>query len=137
LPAGARADARLTRLFTPTRPFGGRYAVYVTTETLEGCLAHFRRVTAGTEHPREAWEPRRLEARTAFGESGPYPRSRLARLYGGSPVFVARGSLRADGRFVASVTLFSPHPDPAFTRLEPGTMLVVFRPETPGLIAGR
>jgi hypothetical protein len=31
------------------------------------------------------------------------------------------------GRSIASVTLISPYPDPTFSRIEPGTLVIVLR----------
>jgi hypothetical protein len=51
----------------------------------------------------------------------------VAQLYVGRRLSVARGSVLEDGRVIASVTLISPYPDATLTRLERGTMIVVFR----------
>lgn len=135
LPEGSRFDERLTRLFTPSRSPGFQYAVYVTGASLDACAEHFKKMdrardglTVGSK-----WQPRRAEPVAAFGGSGDYPRSRLARLFGGRPAFVARGSVRNQaGAFEASVTLLSPYPDAAFTRLETGTMIIVLTLERRG-----
>ena len=96
-------DPRLTALFTPLRPEFGRYEVCTTAAPLEGDA-----------------EP--LEALDAFGTAGVYDRARLARLYGGVRVRVARSWTAApDGGF-ESITRLSPYPDPTLTRLLPGTM---------------
>ncbi|MFB3852915.1 MAG: hypothetical protein ACE148_03740 [Vicinamibacterales bacterium] len=126
LPEGSRFDERLTRLFTPSRSPGFIYAVYVTGRPLDDCVQHFREIDSGGGRAAWKWRPRAAEPLAAFGGSGAYSRSRLARLFTGRPAMVARGSVRdASGAFVASVTLLSPYPDASFTRLETGTMMIV------------
>ena len=61
----------------------------------------------------------------AFGTSGTYDRSALARLYGGTRVQVARGWNRAGDRF-ESITRLSPYPDASLTHLLPGTLEIRF-----------
>jgi hypothetical protein len=99
-------DPALVPLFTPAQPRLGRYQVCVLDEPL-------RPVNGG---PIEA-----LEALDAFGTAGTYDRSRLARLYGGTRVQVARGWNRNGDRF-ESITRFSPYPDASLTHLLPGTL---------------
>jgi len=106
-------DPALTVLFTPPRPGLGRYEVCTTTDPLV-------EVAAGGPHygPTELLEPV-----DAFGTAGSYDRAALARLYGGTRVRVARGWMEYVDRF-ESVTLLSPYPDAALTRLLPGTMVI-------------
>ena len=66
-----------------------------------------------------------LDPLDAFGTAGPYSRPKLARLYSGTKVRVARG-WRLQGEVFESVTLLSPHPDAELTRLLPGTMVIRF-----------
>ena len=75
--------------------------------------------------PPGAWEARSLAAVDAFGRSGAYDRTRLARLYGARVARVARGPRTAGGRVTESWTLISPYPNPALDRLEPGPLLLV------------
>jgi hypothetical protein len=72
-----------------------------------------------------AWELRRERPLDAFGRSGSYNRSRLARLYGSRAVSVARGARAAGGRVTESWTLLSPYPDPSLERLESGTLVLI------------
>jgi hypothetical protein len=72
------------------------------------------------------WAVRRLEAAEAFGASGVYDETRLGRLFNGRRAYVSRGPVSRDNRVVASVTLISPYPDPTLSRLEPGTLVIVF-----------
>ena len=110
-------DPALTALFTPAHPRMGRYEVCTTSEPIEQLVAS-PGPDAVQYGPLEA-----LEAREAFGAAGPYNRSALARLYGGTRVRVARGwSERGDA--LESVSLLSPYPDTSLTHLLPGTMAI-------------
>ena len=66
-----------------------------------------------------------MEALDAFGTAGTYDRPRLARLYGGTRVQVARGWTRTGNR-VESITRLSPYPDATLTHLMPGTLEIRF-----------
>jgi hypothetical protein len=99
-------DPALVALFTPAHPRLGHYEVCALDEAL-------RPVNGG--------EVEALEALDAFGAAGTYDRSRLARLYGGTRVQVARGWNRNGGRF-ESITRLSPYPDTSLTHLLPGTL---------------
>jgi hypothetical protein len=111
-------DPLLAALFTPPRPQLGRYEVCTTSEPIEAASAADR--TAGPPVRIEA-----LEALDAFGAAGPYNRAALARLYGGTRVWVARRWRQRGAEFV-SETLLSPYPDAALTHLNPGTMVIRF-----------
>lgn len=76
-------------------------------------------------HPPGAWRPRSLAARDAFGESGPYNRWDLTRLYVSRTVAVARGPRGSGSRADESWMLFSPYPDRTMSALQPGTLLLV------------
>ena len=112
-------DPALTALFTPARPQLGRYEVCTTGDSIEAMTA-----TGGAEGPHYS-DVEALEALDALGPAGPYDRSKLARLYGGTRVRVARGWTESAGRF-ESVTLLSPYPDASLTRLMSGTMEIRF-----------
>jgi len=103
-------DPALVARFTPPQPRLGRYEVCTSDAPIEA-------VNGG---PIEA-----LEALDAFGTAGTYDRPKLAQLYGGTRVRVARGWTRVDGRFV-SITRLSPYPDATLTHLLPGTLEVRF-----------
>src|SRR5262245_6921414 len=103
-------DAALTSLFAPPRPQLGRYEVCVTPDEIETVA-----------EPGWAIEP--VSPLDAFGTAGAYDRSALARLYGGRRARVARGA-RENGRSVESITLISPYPNAAFSRLLPGTLVI-------------
>jgi hypothetical protein len=103
-------DPALTALFTPIRPVLGQYEVCTTDKAIE-------------EVAEPGWTVEKLEALDAFGAAGSYDRSTLAQLYGGTRAKVARGWKQSSDRF-ESITLISPYPNAALTRLEPGTMTI-------------
>lgn len=107
----------MTALFTPAQPALGRYEVCTTAEAIEQV------VESGPAGAMHFGDIEALESLDAFGKAGPYDRSRLARLYGGTRVKVAHGWGTSTAGFT-SVTLLSPYPDPSFTRLLPGTMSI-------------
>lgn len=102
------------------------YQAFVTPRPLDAVL----RALQGDPllmHPPGAWQPTSVIASDAFGTGGPYDQARLARLYGATRVRIARGPRGPDGRATESWSLFSPYPDPSFTVLQPGTLLIVLR----------
>src|SRR5437763_8541030 len=84
-------DPSLTALFTPQRPQLGRYEVCTTPDSIDA--------VAG-DSPIEP-----LEALDGFGAAGPYSRSALARLYGGTRVRVARRWQQRGNEFVSETLL--------------------------------
>jgi hypothetical protein len=116
-------DADLARLFTPRQAPPGTYDVFVSEEPLDRVLVRFERL-AGSAGVEGAWTAGATDIWEAFGTVGRYDRARLAQLYGARRPLVARGPVIRSGVTVASVTLISPHPDAAMTRLAPGTMIV-------------
>jgi hypothetical protein len=109
-------DPALTALFTPPRPALGRYEVCATAEAVTEVVA------AGTAEGLHYGAVEPLESLDGFGTAGPYDRSRLARLYGGTRVQVVHGWKEAEDGGFESITLLSPRPDPGLTRLLPGTL---------------
>jgi hypothetical protein len=99
-------------LFTPPHPRMGRYEVCTRKEPLTSLI-------------RPEWRVEATSPLDAFGSAGLYDRAAVARLYGGRRPAVARGWIDEPGRF-ESLTLISPHPDAALTRLEPGTLIIRF-----------
>lgn len=122
-------------LFVP-RVHREAYATFVTPLAIERVL---ERLAADPSllRPPGAWVPRWVPPLDAFGASGAYDRTLLARLYGGRQPVVARGPVRAAGRgqaagvpdAIESWTLVSPHPDPSLRRLMDGTLRIVLRLE--------
>ena len=118
----------LARLFTPPHAPAGSYDVRV----LRGGIAQARQAlwdavnggtTGGTGA--ESWRIQELDPLDVFGETGTYPRTRVARLYTGRRASVVRVPIERHGSTMAAVTLVSPYPDPTISRLEPGTMIIV------------
>ena len=99
-------DPALVPAFTPAQPRLGRYEVCASDAPLQ---------------PVNGGRIEALEALDAFGAAGTYDRPRLARLFGGTRVRVARGWSRSGNRF-ESITRLSPYPDATLTHLLPGTL---------------
>ena len=125
VPAGPAAgcDPVLTALFTPRAPEIGRYDVCTSASPLEQAIAD--RTAEGFQFG----EIEHLEPADAFGTGGAYDRFALVRLYGGQRVRVARG-WRQRGATFESVTVLSPYPDAALSRLTDGAMIIRWRWET-------
>jgi hypothetical protein len=121
-----RFDATLTREFTPRSAPEGIYRVFVTTARLESTASLLRQAFPGSAAA-SSWTVQQFDPLDGFGDGGAYDRPKVARLYTGRRVRVARGPIVKDGRVVASVWLFSPYPDPSLSRLQPGTMIIEFR----------
>jgi hypothetical protein len=121
---GGREAPAYVRLFGPRRLHTGDYRAYVFPLDLEKML---RRLEADPSlvRPPGAWAPAALLPSDAFGQTGGYDRSKIARLYGARRVMVARGPSGAAGGPVQAWTLISPYPDTNLERLEPGTLLIV------------
>jgi len=109
-PRSTACDPALARLFTPERPVLGRYEACADPRPL-------------VEIAPSDWMVEALEPADAFGGAGAYDRAALTRLYGGTRPRVARGWSEAGDRF-ESVTLISPYPNTAVTKLEPGTLII-------------
>ncbi len=120
-------DTALTALFTPRRPLLGTYHVCTTLSPLEDVVRADMSTRGAQVGTVDALDP--LDA---FGTSGPYDRSALARLYGARRARVARGWLR-DGRVLVSMTYVSPYPNRTFTALVPGTLVIRYVLENRGL----
>ncbi len=128
-PPGTPAPS-LARLFTPRQAPDGAYTVTVLTEGIDAALASVKRALAPDAvagDPPGSWQVQSLDPLEAFGNAGTYDRSKVARLYAGRRVSVVRGPVERNGRVVAAVTLFSPYPDAALSRLENGTMVILLR----------
>jgi hypothetical protein len=120
-------------LFAP-HPYRSAYAAFVTPLAIEEVLERLAGDPSRLQAP-GAWMPRRVPPLDAFGTSGAYDRTLLARLYGGRRPIVARGPMRTAGRAesapdaIESWTLVSPYPDPSLRRLRDGTLRIVLRLE--------
>jgi hypothetical protein len=129
-------DAALTRLFTPIAAPAGEYVVYRSDRPIAAIAAELQALDPNPAPG--AWQPLRPEAHDAFGQEGPYDRSRLARLFRGKRVTLIRGSLTEGPRRVA-YTLISPYPAPSLDAIVPGTMVIRYeiRPPQALFSAGR
>jgi hypothetical protein len=119
-----RSTPALAALFVPRTAPPGCYDLLITSAPIDRVLMFFE---ARGAHPAGSWTIGEEDALSVFGNAGAYDRSRLARLYGGRRVQVARGPLQQDGHVTTSLTLISPFPDAALERLVQGTLTIVFR----------
>ena len=103
-------DPAFAELFTPKVPLLGRYEACADPRPLE-------------EVAPPGWDVEALVAADVFGGAGAYDHAALTRLYGGTRPRVVRGWTETADRF-ESATYISPYPNPAFTRLEPGTLVI-------------
>jgi hypothetical protein len=122
---GWREAPEYLRLFTP-RLHRESYKVSVSSLGLNEVLLSLHDDPSLLRTP-GGWEARMLLPFDAFGRSGDYDRSKVARLYGARRAGVARGPRLENGRVVESWTLVSPYPSTTLERLEPGTLLIVQR----------
>ena len=124
LGANLTCDPALTRLFTPLHPQWGEYEVCTDSRAIEAVVAAGDGSTfVGASEGVHYSDVADVEPLDAFGRAGTYDHPRLARLYGGERVKVARG-WKLDGDRFESVTLLAPYPDASLTRLEEGTMVI-------------
>jgi hypothetical protein len=130
-PSGAWQDAAgYLRLFAPFGTRAAAYRIFVTASPIDALLGRLTQ-DPSLLHPPGAWVPAPVLPADAFGQTGRYDRSRLARVYGARRPVVARGPRGAAGRPMEAWTLVSPYPSLDLTRLEPGTMLIVVDLESP------
>jgi hypothetical protein len=122
-PAGGEYDATLTRLFTPGDAPVGAYEVWRSDESIESLAGRLRGLDPAPLA--DAWKVQRGEPGTVFTE-GPYNKGRLARLYVGQRLSVARGALTTP-KGVLAFTLVAPWPDATLRALRPGTLVIVVR----------
>ena len=118
-------------LFAPSGPRSAAYHIYVTRLDIQTVLKQISS-DSSTLHAPGSWMPTPQLPSDAFGQTGRYDRSRLARLYGATRAMVARGPRGSApstplgaGRPTEGWTLISPYPSGDMQRLEPGTMLIV------------
>src|SRR5437868_313466 len=103
-------EPALTALFTPPRPQLGTYEVCVTADPLR-------------EVAEPGWTIEPTAPLDAFSDAGPYDRTAITHLYVGRRPLVAHG-WKDDGHRLESITLISPYPDPTFSRLVSGTLVI-------------
>ena len=121
-----RAAPEYLPLFAPAGPRRGAYTTFVSPLDLDTVLERLDAEPDLLKSP-GAWQAKELLPFDAFGQTGRYDRWAVARLYGSRRARVARGPRGAQGHVSESWTLISPYPDTSLTRLEPGTLLIVFR----------
>ena len=124
------AAPELAKLFTPRNAPDGAYQVTVVEASLFRALDLIRRSLPPGYHlatTAGAWRAVWLDPLDAFGRSGSYDRAKVAQLYLGRKVQVARGPVEREGRVVGALTLFWPYPDATLTRLEPRTLAILLR----------
>lgn len=125
-PAGGVYDPELTALFTPPSAPPGAYAVWRSPEPIDAVAA---RLAALDPQPlADAWKVLRSEPGAVF-TAGPYDRGKLARLYVGRRLSVARGTLET-GSGLLAFTLVSPWPDARLGALQDGTLVIVIHLHT-------
>jgi hypothetical protein len=112
------------RLFAPTGPRASAYRMYVSRLDIAAVLTRLS-TDSSLLHPPGAWSPSAMLPSDAFGQTGRYDRSTLARLYGSTRATVAHGPRARDGLAAEAWTLISPYPNRDVTALEPGTLLIV------------
>ena len=119
---GVTPDRELAWLFAPAAAPPEAYDVFRSSRPIAELADELRRRDPS---PRaDAWRVLRADPVTAFGTEGRYDRARLARLFVGRQVEVARGALEAGGD-VSSYTLITPVPDRTLTTLDHDTMVIV------------
>ena len=117
-------------LFAPAGPRAAAYHMFVSRLGLDALTAALASEPS-LLHPPGSWTTAAVLAADAFGQTGAYDRSRLARLYGSKRAVVARGPRGTATRATEAWTLISPYPSADLTRLEPGTLLIVLNLEFP------
>jgi hypothetical protein len=109
-------------LFAPPAR-ASQYTFLTTSEPIEAVIDHYRRAHPSPD--RRSWTLQRSGILDVFDTAALYDRSRLARLYRGQAVRVARGPIIENGSVTHAVLLLSPYPEPDLKRLNPGTLVMV------------
>jgi hypothetical protein len=106
------------------------YAFATAPEGLDDAVAYYR--TRWPSPDPRSWQIERTGPLEVFDGAALVDRARLAQLYGGKPVRVARGPITDNGRVTHTVLLMSPYPDPELRRLDGGTLIMtVAVPQVP------
>jgi hypothetical protein len=120
--ADAYRAPTLARLFLPPAAPPNAYALYVSERNIWTLAGQLRALDV--QPVAHAWQVQQTNPFEGFGAEGRYDRVRLARLFLGRRLRVARGSLNEAG-VLRGYTLLSPYPDETLTRLMPGTMVII------------
>ena len=97
-PAGQWQEApAYVPLFAPAGPRASAYHIYVSPLAIDSVLERIAR-DPSLLHPPGSWSPSAQLPSDAFGQTGGYNRSKLARLYGSKRAVVARGPRGAGPR---------------------------------------
>lgn len=131
-PAGVWDAAPAYRsLFAPSGARVAAYRIYVSRFNIRVVLEQLA-TDPSLLRPPGSWTPAALLPADAFGQTGRYDRSKLARLYGSTRAVVARGPRGTTGRPAEAWTLISPYPTTDLARLDPGTLLILLDLEWSG-----
>lgn len=103
----------------------GLFAFATTRERLDDVVAYYREHWPSPD--RRSWMVERSGPNDVFDGAALFDRARLARLYGGRPIRVARGPMIENGRVTHTVLLVSPYPEPDLEHLNPGTLIMTVR----------
>lgn len=98
------------------------YAFATAPEKLDDAVAYYR--TRWPSPDPRSWKIERTGPLEVFDGAALVDRARLAQLYGGKQVRVARGPITKNGRVTHTVLLMSPYPDPELRRLNGGTLIM-------------
>jgi hypothetical protein len=120
--AGFRPAPEFLAIFAP-RLHREAYSAFVSALAVDQVLKRLE-PTPELLHPPGSWQATATLPLDAFGETGAYDRSRVARIYGSTRVMVARGPVATSGSDSEAWTLFSPYPAVGLDHLEPGTLLI-------------
>lgn len=111
-------------LFAPPAR-AGLFMFETTLEPIDEVAASYR--ARSPWPPAGAWTIGRSGPNDVFDAAALYDRPRLARLYGGRPIRVARGPIIENGRVTHTVLLLSPYPEPDLEHLNSGTLIMTVR----------
>jgi hypothetical protein len=120
---------RSPALSTSLAPAGVACGVWTTPVPLARIAPRFREVSSHASNPlvdtdRRAGALLRLSPRDIIDSAAPVDRSRMARLYRGARITVARAPLREGSRVIGTVVAFEPYPSDDLQRIVAGTALL-------------
>jgi hypothetical protein len=98
------------------------FSFATTDERLDRVAAYYRQRWP-SDDPR-SWKVETSGPADAFDGAALFDRARLARLYGGKVMRIARGPIVENGHVTHTVLLVSPYPDPELKSLYQGTLIM-------------